>query len=374
MASASVSVEPDERECRICHELFTEPKLLPCGHILCRHCLVDWMKTQQEALCPLCRCAIIEEEQRTVQSLEDIADGFPTDLAMEELVEAQRLLNKEHDCCVCEDVAATDLCLNCGDMLCKACKKVHGKLSLSKDHIVEDLSSLTAEKIVANRQSTCEAHPDKTTELYCPTHGASICLLCASSKHRNCPEVKDLEEKAEEARANFAELAATLIAKGKELDRAISQLDQHLQDTEKQMQATIAEIEETCDRLESAVKACRRRLRELALSTCSNVRDSVHAGKTCLLQRRGKLTSHERVMQRVEGLKTLRKRQTMTSVMQTRMAELDCSATLSAKVVSTVTIFIDPKVVSVIERGLSGLGKAKVVPVETFSVVKEVIY
>lgn len=66
----------------------------------------------------------------------------------------------------------------------------------------------------------------------------------------------------------------------------------------------------------------------------------------------------------------------MTSVMQTRVAELDCSATLpaNAKVVSTVTIIIDPQVVSIIERWLSGLGKAKVVPVETFSVVKEVIY
>ena len=209
-------MEPDETECSVCHELFTEPKLLPCGHLLCRHCLVDWMKTQQEALCPLCRCAIIEEEQPVLQSLEDIADGFPTDLAMEELVEAQRLLNKGHNCCVCEDVAATSLCLKCGDMLCKACKKAHGKLSFSKDHIVEDLSSLTAEKVVANRQSTCEAHPGKTTELYCPTHGASICLLCASSKHRNCPEVKDLEEKAEEVRAKLAELAATLSAKGTE--------------------------------------------------------------------------------------------------------------------------------------------------------------
>ena len=98
MASASVSVKPDETECSFCHELFTEPKLLLCGHLLCRHCLVDWMKTQQEAHCPLCRCAIIEEEQRALQSLEDIADGFPTDLAMEELVEAQRLLRRTLEC------------------------------------------------------------------------------------------------------------------------------------------------------------------------------------------------------------------------------------------------------------------------------------
>lgn len=375
MASASVSVEPDETECSVCHELFTEPKLLPCGHLLCRHCLVDWMKTQQEARCPLCRCAIIEEEQRALQSLEDIADGFPTDLAMEELVEAQRLLNKGHDCCVCEDVAATALCLNCGDMLCKACKKAHGKLSVSKDHIVEDLSSLTAEKVVANRQSTCEAHPDKTTELYCPTHGASICLLCASSKHRNCPEVKDLEEKAEEARAKLAELAATLSAKGTELDRAIGQLDQYLQDKRQHTQASIAEMEVMYDRLESAVKACRRRLREVARSTCSDVKDSVHAAKACLMQRQGKMTSHKRAIQRAEGMKRRHALIDMTSAMQTCVAKLDCSATLPASVkVSTVTIVIDPREVYSMVLDLGTLGKVNSISIKIVPNMRQVMY
>ena len=56
MASASVCYKPNEtRECSVCHELFTEPKLLPCGHHLCRRCLVSWMKIQEEAHCPLCQ-------------------------------------------------------------------------------------------------------------------------------------------------------------------------------------------------------------------------------------------------------------------------------------------------------------------------------
>ena len=371
MASASGSVEHDETECSFCRELFTEPKLLPCGHLLCRHCLVDWMKTQQEARCPLCRCAIIEKEQRELQSLEDIADGFLTDLAMEELVEAQRLLNEGHDCCVCEDVAATALCLNCGDMLCEACKEAHGNLLMTQSHIVEDLSSLTAEKLVANRQSTCEAHPDKTTKLYCPTHGASICLLCASSKHRNCPEVKDLEEKAEEARAKLAELAATLSAKETELDRAISQLDQHLQDSEKQMQATIAGIESTCDRLESAIKARRRRLRELALKECSDVK--VDAGKAGgMLQLRGKLAQHKRVIQRAEGMKSRHALRNMTSAMEKRVAKLDSSNTSPA--VSTVSIVIAPEAVSSFERRLSALGTIRAVPFEPVTAVQKVGY
>ena len=375
MASASLSDGHDDLECSVCRELFTEPKLLPCGHLLCRHCLVDWMKIRRGAGCPLCRCAIIEEEQRALQSLEDIADGFPTDLAMEELVEAQRLLNEGHDCCVCEDVAATALCLNCGDMLCKACKEAHENLLMTQSHIVEDLSSLTAEKLAANRQSTCEAHPDETTEFYCPTHDASICLLCASSKHRNCPEVEDLEEKAEEARAKLSELAATLSAKETELERAISQLDQHLQDTREHTQASIAEMEVTYDRLESAVKACRRRLKELARSTCSDVKDSVHVAKACLMQRQGKLTSHKRAIQRAEGMKRRHALIDMTSAMQTCVAKLDCSATLPASAkVSTVTIVIDPREVSSMALDLGTLGKVNRISFKTVADMRKVMY
>ena len=89
----------------------------------------------------------MEPEERGNKSLEDIADGFPTDLAMAALVESDRLLNKGHNCSVCEDVAATSFCLNCGDMLCSTCKKGHGKLSATRHHTVEDLSSLTPDKI-----------------------------------------------------------------------------------------------------------------------------------------------------------------------------------------------------------------------------------
>ena len=141
----------------------------------------------------------------------------------------------------------------------------------------------------------------------------------------------------------MAELAATLSAKGTELERTISQLDQHLQDTETRTRNAIAEIESTCDRLESAVNACRCRLKEVARSTCSDVKDSVHAAKACLMQRQGKMTSHKRAIQRAEGMKRRHALIDMTSAMQTCVAKLDCSATLPASVkVSTVTIVIDP--------------------------------
>ena len=266
MATASVLVEADDKECPVCHELFTDPKLLPCGHLLCRHCLISWLQSKAKAYCPICRCVIVDPEERTGgKSLEDIADGFPADLAMAALVESQQLLSKDHPCQSCVTETATSLCLNCNDLLCSNCAACHKRLSLLRHHTVEELSSLTADKLAASRPSFCAVHADEISKVYCRTHGASICLLCATTDHRQCPEVTTLETKVEEARAVLAELAATLSAGETELERAISQMDQHLQDTEKRTRAAIAEIEAMCDRLESAVKECRRRMKELAL-------------------------------------------------------------------------------------------------------------
>ena len=357
--------EPSHMKCTVCHEHFTLPKLLPCGHLLCRHCLVTWLKSQPEANCPLCRCAIVDPKERKGRSLEDIADSFPTDLAMAALVEADRLLSKQHVCRVCVNVAAVSMCLTCGDMFCQSCSKVHKKQSVSEGHKVEQLTSVSVETLAANRPATCTVHSDKMSEVYCPTHGATICLLCATTAHRQCPEVTSLETRMEEGRAVLVELVATLSAGERELEEAISQLDQHLQDIDKRTQAAIAEIETTGDRLESAVKAWRRRLKELALSTCADVKAGVHDRKTLLVQRRGRLTSHKHVTQRVQGFSAHGSFGDMAAMMKTRVHDLYCSATLltDSKVFSTLTLTIDPQAVSRIEQELSQLGQLHVTSV-----------
>ena len=125
MATASVPTEPNEKECSVCHEPFTEPKLLPCGHLMCHHCLLSWLKSQNK--CPLCRGQIVEAEVRGKKSLEEIADGFPTDLGMKMVVDADRVLNKGHSCCVCEDVAATALCLTAATCCVRLARRLTAK-------------------------------------------------------------------------------------------------------------------------------------------------------------------------------------------------------------------------------------------------------
>ena len=92
----------------------------------------------------------------------------------------------------------------------------------------------------------------------------------------------------------------------------------------------------------------------------------MHAGKTCLLQRRGTLTSHKRVVERVQETTNRDIVTEMTYVMKTRVHDLDFSVTLpaDAKVVSMVTLVIDSEAVAVVERMLEELGQVKVVPAD----------
>nr|KAG5700558.1 hypothetical protein BaRGS_015354 [Batillaria attramentaria] len=221
--------------------------------------------------------------ERAGKSCVDIADSLPTDLAMEARVECAAILSKKHVCGGCQTSPATSICLNCGDMMCTVCTKTHKNFSATKHHDVEDLATMTAERLAANRRLPCSVHADKTSELYCPTHGAVICQLCATSKHRACPEVTELEEKMQEARAVLAALAATLKAGESKLEGAIRELDQYLVDMEKATQAALADIDRKCDRLQSCVEACRKRMKQLAKGANCEAIKMVLAGKTVVI-------------------------------------------------------------------------------------------
>ena len=170
----------------------------------------------------------------------------------------------------------------------------------------------------------------------------------------------------------MAKLAAKLSAGETELGRAISQLDQHLQDIDKRTQAAIAEIEATGDRLESAVKAWRRRLKELAQNTCADVKTDVLDRKTLFLHRRGRLTSHKHVVHRVQGFSTHGSFGDMASVMTTRVHDLYYSTKLptGVKVFPTLTLTIDPQAVSRLEQELTNLGRISVTSADASSQVR----
>ena len=364
-ATAAVAVEEvSELDCPVCHEAFTCPKVLPCGHLLCSACLLSWGQSQPQPLCPLCQSPILGPQQVSSGSkLQDVLEALPTDLAMEALVKCQQLLKEDHPCQACVTQNATSMCLTCGDFYCSHCATLHSRMTVLKNHVVQDLSTLTPEKVATSLQSFCSVHADKRSEVHCCTHGASVCLLCATTRHRQCQEVKPLEEMVEEGRAALGKMAATLRAAETQIDEAVRQLDQHLHNTQADLQTAVAQMQTMRQRLDSALQACCQRLQSQLERECSGVTEAGNDGKACLLSRRGKLTTHKVVIQRAQGITTPDAVSGMTSSMEARLDDLDCSATLSrdAKVISKVTLVIDPEAVSRIEQQLSELGQVKVV-------------
>ncbi|XP_076471262.1 uncharacterized protein LOC143301098 [Babylonia areolata] len=371
MATASPQDVPGERECSICHELLTVPKLLPCGHHLCRHCLVSWIQTKADAPCPLCRCAIVhsKEQEGGAAKAEAIADGFPTDLFMEKLVEAERLLSKDHHCCVCEDVAATALCLECGDMLCSSCEKGHRKLSMSKNHAVEYLASLTAETLASKRPCVCAAHPQETCRLYCSSHATPVCWLCASTKHRACSDLIELHDKAEEAGKSLEALVDKLDLGEAEIDRVLASLDQHWEKTDAYAATAISEIEEIRHGLERSVRTWEQGLKEETRRETEYIKAAVQEAKEHLLRRRGKLRTHKGVIRQGQGMENREVVDKMITALETRVEELDQIDVLprEALVLSDLELTLDKAAVSRFEQELSSFGQVQVAPADNFS-------
>ncbi|XP_070205696.1 E3 ubiquitin-protein ligase TRIM33-like isoform X2 [Littorina saxatilis] len=371
----AVTMEASDLECPVCSEYFTDPKLLPCAHLVCRSCLTSLLQQKTGAACPLCRCVIAALQQPSKKnrrghdqdSQEDVqtaVDQFPTDESMAALVEATLTLSEQHVCCACVDIAAASLCLQCGDMFCGPCTRLHQKQSLSKHHDVEDLDSLTAEKLAAKRRIICDTHSDKMCELFCPTHGRSICHLCAASKHRECSDVKDLEEKTEDARKVLADLVTSLTAGEQRVARAIREVEHDLKETDRCTQEAKREMEAAYDRLEKALKACRRRLNTQLLNASSDVTSDLTRKKSSLVNGRVKLTSHKNAAQRMHERPV--QRIDMATVLKTRVDDLDCGdATPKVNVFRKMTLAIDEAVLSRLEKEIAELGRVDISEEET---------
>src|SRR5690348_2371213 len=46
----------DDLTCIICHNIFAEPVITPCGHGFCKECILRWF--EMERSCPICRKSV----------------------------------------------------------------------------------------------------------------------------------------------------------------------------------------------------------------------------------------------------------------------------------------------------------------------------
>lgn len=354
MATAETGGE--ERECPVCSELFACPKILLCGHVICRSCVISWLKVSTEAQCPLCRCLMVDTGKRLDKTCEQLADILPTDLAMEALVESEVRLKQQQTCLVHDGEAAVSLCLDCNEMFCQVCCDVHVKMSVTQHHTLKDIATLTPDTLTSSRPLVCDAHPDTKAEVYCSTHDIPICKACIVLDHRTCTQ-EDLQVKLTKVRESLSSLHNMLMSLESTLLHSRNMAENLIVDVGKYTQITVGEIDAVCDSLQQSVDQIRKRLKDIARETeASNCR-SLLERKAALARVRGQVTSHRLLVKRVcdsvpdsvvmHMLHTLRARTTDLN--------LPTSIDLYASVVHMERLSVDSKKLKKIERAISKL-------------------
>ena len=180
----------DQLECAICLQPYTDPKLLPCFHVYCKHCLERLVVHDRDGptvTCPKCRrpTTVPPNGITGMQSAFHIHNLFEIRDALEKAKEPQKT-----QCEKCKKATATGFCRDCGKFVCDKCTEMHQVWEELTTHNIVSVSEVQSEaasltpvkkKIVMR----CEKHSQKKLKIYCETCQELICSDCTVRLHKD---------------------------------------------------------------------------------------------------------------------------------------------------------------------------------------------
>ncbi|XP_041351027.1 E3 ubiquitin-protein ligase TRIM56-like [Gigantopelta aegis] len=185
----TTAIRDDFLTCKICFNIYEQPKILPCVHTYCTPCLEKLLKTSDKPgsiSCPECReCVTLPH--KTVSDLK-------TNFFINSLIEVLKVkTNKDVKCTTCtlhgKTSPAKSSCLDCGDYLCQSCSDGHNTSSATWKHrqvLLEDIKKGSYDKeVMTLHRLSCTKHKDKQIEYFCDTCHTPICLSCVVLLHRD---------------------------------------------------------------------------------------------------------------------------------------------------------------------------------------------
>ncbi|XP_041351016.1 E3 ubiquitin-protein ligase TRIM56-like [Gigantopelta aegis] len=272
------AISKDFLTCKICFNIYEQPKILPCVHTYCSHCLEKLFETSDEPgsiLCPECRDSVTLSH-KTVSDLK-------TNFLINSLIEVLKVkTNKDVKCTTCtlrgNTSPAKCRCLDCGDYLCPRCSDGHNASSTTWNHkkvLLKDIRKGSYDKELRNLlRLTCSQHKDKEIEYFCGTCHTPICLACVFLEHREhiCLTASEAVVAQKDRLVNYAakvnEKLQHLENEKKVVCENFARVNKHQTEAntkiEKQIEGIIAQIEQhrqqalqlVEDRIDETLKQC----------------------------------------------------------------------------------------------------------------------
>ena len=228
----------EEVSCSVCMSPFTEPKILPCFHTFCLHCLNELQRTSGkhgEITCPECR-----------RKFQVPGSGYPKDLpanfrmnSLLDVMAIQKCSVAGVKCGNCEKTSAQSFyCFKCCAFWCDDCIAAHNIIRANKDHKVLAIKDFQDQDIenVLRRPVFCqkEHHGNKKLKFFCNDCEVAICNTCSVTLHEGHVKVP-LQDAANERKLRLESLLESQKVKALQKRNMITRLQSECNEIQEQV-------------------------------------------------------------------------------------------------------------------------------------------
>ncbi|XP_034072282.1 E3 ubiquitin/ISG15 ligase TRIM25-like [Gymnodraco acuticeps] len=243
MAQKGVQLDRETFSCSICLDLLKDPVTIPCGHSYCMKCITGFWDGELIHSCPQCRqsftprpvllkntmlAALVEELKKTgpPPAPADLCYAGAGDVAC--------------DVCTGRKLRACKSCLVCLASYCDQHLQPHYESPVFRKHKLVEPSKKLQENI-------CSRH-DEVKKLFCRTDQQSICYLCSVDEHKGHNTVSAAAERTERQR---------------ELEGSRLNIQQRIEDGEKEVKLLQQEVQAVNGSADKAVEDSEKTFTEL---------------------------------------------------------------------------------------------------------------